>query len=59
MRSWPWLGGWLLARQLELHYRSSLVLWVAGVLGTTLIVAASGLLATRPALNQPPRTVLN
>jgi len=53
------LGGWLLARQLELHYRSSLVLWVAGVLGTTLIVAASGLLATRPALNQPPRTVLN
>lgn len=53
------LGGWLLARQLELHYRSSMVLWVAGVLGTTLIVAASGLLATRPALNQPPRSVLN
>jgi len=53
------LGGWLLARQLELHYRSSIALWIAGVLGTTLIVAASGLLATRPVLNQPPRSVLN
>jgi putative ABC transport system permease protein len=53
------LGGWLLARQLELHYRSSIALWVAGVLGTTLMVAASGWLATRPALNQPPRSVLN
>ena len=53
------LGGWLLARQLELHYRSSIALWIAGVLGTTLIVAASGWLATRPALNQPPRSVLN
>ncbi len=53
------LGGWLLARQLELHYRSSIVLWMAGVLGTMLIVALSGALATRPALNRPPRTVLN
>ena len=53
------LGGWLLARQLELHYRSSIVLWMAGVLGTMLIVALSGALATRPALNQPPRTILN
>jgi putative ABC transport system permease protein len=53
------LGGWLLARQLELHYRSSIVLWTAGVLGTMLIVALSGALATRPALNQPPRTILN
>ncbi|MGH8253100.1 MAG: ABC transporter permease [Steroidobacteraceae bacterium] len=53
------LGGWLLARQLELHYRASLTLWVLGVLSTMLIVAASGLLAVRPALNQPPRSVLN
>ncbi len=53
------LGGWLLARQLELHYRSSILLWVAGVLGTMVVVAASGLAATRPALNQPPRSVLN
>jgi putative ABC transport system permease protein len=53
------LGGWLLARQLELHYRSSMVLWTAGVLGTMLVVALSGWLATRPALNQPPRSILN
>jgi putative ABC transport system permease protein len=53
------LGGWLLARQLELHYRSNMVLWTAGVLGTTLTVALSGWLATRPSLNQPPRTILN
>jgi putative ABC transport system permease protein len=53
------LGGWLLARQLDLHYRSSMLLWVIGVLGTMLIVALSGWLAARPALNQPPRTILN
>jgi putative ABC transport system permease protein len=53
------LGGWLLARQLELHYRSNMLLWTTGVLGTMLIVALSGWLATRPALNQPPRTILN
>jgi hypothetical protein len=34
-------------------------LWTAGVLGTMLIVALSGALATRPALNEPPRTILN
>ncbi|MDE2252412.1 MAG: ABC transporter permease [Gammaproteobacteria bacterium] len=53
------LGGWLLARQLELHYRSSLVYWLLGLLGTMLVVAVSGAVATRPALNQPPRTILN
>jgi len=53
------LGGWLLARQLDLHYRSSMMLWATGVLGTMLIVSLSGWLATRPALNQPPRSILN
>ena len=52
------LGGWLLARQLDLHYRPDAMLWVAGVLGTIGVVAFSGWLATRPALNQPPRTML-
>jgi hypothetical protein len=29
------------------------------VLGTMLIVGLSGWLATRPALNEPPRSILN
>ncbi len=53
------LGGWLLARQLDLHYRYDATAWVAGVLATTLIVALSGVLAMRPALSQPPRSILN
>ncbi|MBS0387424.1 MAG: ABC transporter permease [Proteobacteria bacterium] len=52
------LGGWLLARQLDLHYRFDAWLWLGGVLGTIVIVAVSGWLATRPALNQPPRSML-
>src|SRR5712671_1158750 len=53
------LGGYLLARQLELHYHFDGLMWCAGVLGTTLLVGASGWLATRPVLNHPPRTVLD
>lgn len=53
------LGGYLLARQLNLQYRFDALVWCAGVLGTTLIVAASGWLATRSVLNQSPRAVLN
>ena len=53
------LGGWLLARQLDLHYRFDGMVWALGVLGTMLIVACSGWLAVRPALSQPPRAVLN
>ena len=52
------LGGWLLARQLDLHYRFDALLWFGGVLGTIGVVALAGWLATRPALNQPPRTIL-
>ncbi len=53
------LGGWLLARQLDLHYRFNGLVWITGVLGTMLIVAFSGWLAVRPALRQPPRAILN
>jgi putative ABC transport system permease protein len=53
------LGGYLLARQLDLHYRFDGLMWCAGMLCTTLLVGASGWLATRPVLNQPPRAVLD
>ena len=48
-----------LARQLNLPYRFDAAVWFTGVLGTTLIVAASGWLATRSVLNHSPRAVLN
>jgi putative ABC transport system permease protein len=53
------LGGFLLARQLDLHYRFDTLMWCAGVFGTVLLVVTSGWLATRPVLNQAPRTVLD
>ncbi len=53
------LGGLLLARQLEMRYRFDGWLWLAGVVGTTLLVGASGWLAVRPVLRQSPRAVLN
>lgn len=53
------LGGWLLARQLELHYHFDGLVWLVGVLGTMCVVALSGWLATRPVLNHSPRAVLN
>ena len=53
------LGGLLLARALDLHYRFDASLWLAGVLVTMLVMSLSGVLATRPALRQAPRTLLN
>lgn len=53
------LGGYLLARQLDLHYRFNVLIWLAGVLGTLAVVSVSGYLATRPVLGQSPRSVLN
>jgi putative ABC transport system permease protein len=53
------LGGYLLARQLDLRYRFDTLMWCAGVFGTVLLVVTSGWLATRPVLNQAPRTVLD
>ena len=53
------LGGYLLARQLDLHYHFDALVWLAGVLGTLTIVAISGWLATRPVLNHSLRAVLN
>ncbi len=53
------LGGLLLARQLELHYRFDALMWLTGVLSTVLIMGVSGWLAMRPVLNKQPRSVLN
>ena len=53
------LGGLLLARQLDLHYRFDALMWLAGVASTVLIMAVSGWLAVRPVLDQEPRAVLN
>ncbi len=53
------LGGYLLARQLDLHYRFDALMWCAGFIGTGLLVVTCGWLATRPVLNQSPRTVLD
>jgi len=52
------LGGWLLARQLGLHFRFDAPLWAALVLVTVAVVAGSGWLATRDVLNHPPREAL-
>jgi hypothetical protein len=53
------LGGYLLARQLDLHYRFDALMCGAGILGTVLLVVTSGWLATRTVLNQSPRAVLD
>ncbi len=53
------LGGFLLARQLDLHYRFDALMCCAGIFGTLLLVVTSGWLATRPVLNQSPRAVLD
>jgi putative ABC transport system permease protein len=53
------LGGFLLARQLELHYRFDALVWWVGIFGTLLLVGCSGWLATRPVLRHSPRAVLD
>ena len=45
-------------RVLELHYSFDLRVWVVGLAGGALFVAASGWLATRSVVNQPPLTTL-
>ncbi len=45
-------------RVLELHYSFALWVWVAGLFGGALLVAASGWIATRSVVNQPPMTTL-
>jgi putative ABC transport system permease protein len=52
------LGGAWLAHTLQLNYRFDAAIWGLGVLGSALVAAAAGLIATRPILNVPPRTVL-
>ncbi|HEX6550281.1 MAG TPA: FtsX-like permease family protein, partial [Gammaproteobacteria bacterium] len=49
------LVAWLLAsRVFNLPYHGSWRIWVFGIAGGTLIVAVSGVLATRKVLNTPP-----
>jgi putative ABC transport system permease protein len=45
-------------RVLELHYSFALWVWVVGLFGGALLVAASGWIATRSVINQPPMTTL-
>lgn len=45
------LAGFLVARQLDLHYRFDVLIWGGGVLLTTAIVGLSGVLATRSVLS--------
>jgi len=52
------LGGAWLAHTLQLNYRFDATIWGLGVLGSTLVAAAAGVIATRPILNVPPRAVL-
>jgi putative ABC transport system permease protein len=41
-------------RVLELHYTLEVWVWAVGLLGGALLVAASGWIATRSVVNQPP-----
>ncbi len=53
------VAAWYLTRQvLHLPYRFNLTACLIGIVGGTLFVAASGWLATRSVLNQPPLAVL-
>jgi putative ABC transport system permease protein len=45
-------------RVLELHYSFALWVWAVGLFGGALLVAASGWIATRSVVNQPPMTTL-
>jgi len=45
-------------RVLEMHYSLDLWVGVVGLAGGALLVAASGWLATRSVVNQPPLTTL-
>jgi putative ABC transport system permease protein len=45
-------------RVLELHYSFALWVWAVGLFGGAVLVAASGWVATRSVVNQPPMTTL-
>ncbi|MGH8206717.1 MAG: ABC transporter permease [Steroidobacteraceae bacterium] len=52
------IGGAWLAHTLQLNYRFDIAIFALGVLGSTLVAAAAGVIATRPILSVQPRTVL-
>jgi putative ABC transport system permease protein len=52
------IGGFLLARSLGLGYHYDPLLSVAGVMGTAVLVAVGGWLATRSVLDRPPAGLL-
>ena len=53
------ISGWLLARNLDLHYRFNLVVCLVGIFGSVLLVGLGGWFATRKVINQPPRAALS
>ncbi len=53
------LSGWLLASAVfELDYRTNPQVWLTGLLAGTLLVGATGVLATRRVVRQPPLLTL-
>jgi putative ABC transport system permease protein len=52
------LGGYLLARSLDLQYHFNAAVWLAGLLLSVAVVALAGWLATRAVLAHPPRAAL-
>ncbi len=47
-----------LAHSLDLKYHFNAILWIAGLLGSLVIVGAAGVIATRSVVNSPPRSAL-
>lgn len=52
------IGGAWLAHALELNYRFNALLWVSGVVASTLLLAIAGAVSTRSMVRTAPRAVL-
>ena len=52
------IGGALLAHALELNYRFNALLWVFGVIASTLLLGIAGAVSTRSMVRTAPRAVL-
>jgi putative ABC transport system permease protein len=52
------IGGAWLAHALELNYRFNALLWVFGIIGSTLLLGIAGAVSTRSMVRMAPRAVL-